>query len=61
MNERFRIQKHITDSGRSRIWYVMDTHKQLQPWRFDSRPDGEGNRILARTAAMMLNKGHGYD
>lgn len=57
---RFQIRKRITDSGRSRIWYVVDCLGQFPSWSF-GRSSEDGNRKLATTAALLLNKGYGYD
>lgn len=63
MNEdgpRFQIRKRITDSGRSRIWYIVDRLGEFPSWSFGSTSE-EKNRRLATTAALLLNKGYGYD
>lgn len=56
---RFTIKKRITDSGRSRIWYVTDSLGRFPSWCFNG-PREELNRVHAATAANLLNKGYGY-
>lgn len=60
MSERFRVQKRITDSGRSKVWFVIDNHKLLPPWMFNEG-SGAHNRMLAEQAADLLNRGNSLD
>lgn len=54
--ERFRVKKRITDSGRSKVWFVEDTWGELPLWMFNEGKSDHNHR-LATEAAELLNLG----
>lgn len=57
MKKRFYASKTITDSGRSRVWWCIDSLHLLPGWRF-AGPRASINQANAEHAARMLNQGY---